>query len=196
MVRYFSLFLLSSLLFPLSLFATDPSFSEDDDGYGGYSRFIAPSLSPVQENAIKEHIFGISFSQMVKAFQKRKLLMINNEEYVPLQKEPLLKSALYKEPVRTNPCYMGGLGPYLLEEKDLKNIPQGVAWFSYFFATAEHDSQTYITVGYTANNNPHWGNILDHPVPFNDPVNHYWHTEGNMNSIMPIRTVNFLLKKV
>ncbi len=194
MLRYFSLFLLSSLFLPLSLFATDPSFSEDDDGY---SRFIAPSLSPAQQKAIKEHISEISFSQMVKAFQKRRVVTINNEEYVPLQKEPLLKSALYKEPVRTNPCYMGGLGPYLLEEKDVKNIPQGVEWFPYSSsAMAEHDRQVYITVAYTANNNPHWKNISNHPAPFNNPENHYWHTEGNMHSIMPIRTVNFLLKKV
>lgn len=167
-----SLFLTVLSLAPLSLSAMNPAETEDP-----WNKF--------------------NFHTIVTALKERKLIEFEGDEYAVLIKEPSSKSALYLSGlVRMNPCYKNGLGPHLLKVDQIDTLPQGVQWIPYSSNTSKFKSLTYVTLRYTANNNPHWEHIYSHPKPFDDLNNHYWHTETNMISTMPIRTVNFLLKKV
>lgn len=100
---------------------------------------------------------------------------------------------------RGNPCYVGALGPFLLRKEDIESIeslPKTTEWFPYLFALRQYEGNIFVTLGYTSSNNPHWNQIYTYPEPFNDVTKRYWHTEANMQSTLPIRIVNFLLKKV
>ena len=193
---------LSSLFFSLSVFSSDKiSFQED---YGKASAFLPDGVSILLDEKIqniKTDFHKITFNDVLEAWKDRKILKLDEEEYVVLQREPKLKTTLHKnqEFVAANPCYTFGLGPYLLKQKDLENLPRfedNVNWVLYNLSAIEYKKHTFITARFTAYNNPHWNTRFVHPEPFKDLNNRYWHTESCIDTIEPIRTVNFILQEV
>ncbi len=149
-------------------------------------------LSPlVKANPFED----LSFDTLVKCLVKRKLIEFGGNEYVVLKEGPKLPSSLYDgEKVSTNPCFSLGLGPRLLSSSDVERLPKVTKFFC--FRSFTDTTGRYITVNFTAESNPHWPSMYTYPEPFKDPKNRYWHEEFIKNSLIPLRTVNFLLEKV
>lgn len=191
---------LSFLIFSVSSFSSDNESVED-------KHHLISSIKPSEDNVfpedkiqnIKSDLLGIDFNTMLNAWKDRKLIKLGGKEYIVLQNLPKLETYNIGKFVRANPCYTNSLGPYLLKEKDLENLPKSehkITWFIHKFDMVKFKDNIFITVRYTANNNPHWEHKYKYEKPFDNWNNHYWHTEANMQSVSPIRTVNFILQKV
>lgn len=150
--------------------------------------FSGQSLNAICNEDLKD----LDFKRVASGLKKRKLIQIADQEYAVCKELPKRYSSLYGEEVETNPCYEFGLGPKLLKPTDLENLPDPLPSF-YAIRAAEDESGEFLTVGFTASNNPHWQKMFSSPVPMDK---RYWNEVHTEHVSIPYFFVSFLLKKI
>ncbi|MBX9622105.1 MAG: hypothetical protein K2X28_08855 [Alphaproteobacteria bacterium] len=120
-----------------------------------------------------------TFDEFTNALVTRTPIRIADEDYSVCQE------------VSANPCFELGLEARLLSVSDLENLPDPLPSF-FAINVIEEESGKYLTVSFTANNNPHWQNMFSNLVPMDK---RYWSEFCLVASWPPLRYVNLLLQK-
>lgn len=134
------------------------------------------------------------FNALVIALTTRAPINIAGTDYLVCQELPKLYSRIHEEEVPTNPCYpeSSGIGPKLLTPVLLEYLPADHPSISFYpYHVIKSPNGDYVTVSFTAENNPHWQNGFSSPVPMDK---RYW-SEDYTVGWGPLRYVSFLLQK-
>ena len=115
----------------------------------------------------------VKIESLTHCQKKKKLISIAGESYAIVE-EPAHHALSI--PVRT-----------LLNTSDIDKLPSQATFFLDSFTKDE--TANFATFSFTSNDNPDWASIFSYPEP-------YWHQEHSKDTVVPKRTVNFLLQKV
>lgn len=134
---------------------------------------------------------GLEFDTVTTTLKTKATLVIAGKGYTIREELPKLYSAIHQGEVHTNPCYPEslGIGPTLLTTNTLEHIPAGIKFNLLSFR--EDEFNEFLTISFTAENNPHWQDGFSSPVPMDK---RYW-SEDHTAGWAPLRYVSFLLQK-